>query len=72
MAVIGAAGEHIDLDIDGLAGLDVGELGFFVVGDDIGSRRRHDRHQLGAGLTYWPTRSVRLPTVPSTGAVIVA
>src|ERR1700727_2987907 len=44
MAVIDAAGEHIDRDIDWLAAANVGELGFFEIGDDIGVRARHHRH----------------------------
>ena len=50
MAVIGAAREGIDLDIHRLAGPDIGELRFLIVGDHIERARRHDRHQLSAGL----------------------
>ena len=50
MAVIDAAGEHIDFDIDRLPAAHVGELGFLEVGDDIGFGARHHRHQLRAGL----------------------
>ncbi len=50
MALDGRAGEHVDVDLDRLAGLHVGELRLLEVRDDIGRVDRHDRHQLRAGL----------------------
>ena len=44
------AREHVDFDLDRLAGPHVGELRLLVVGDDIGGGDRHDRHQLRACL----------------------
>ena len=46
MAVEGHAGKGVDRDSDRLAGMDIGELRLLVVGDDIGRRQRHHRHQL--------------------------
>ena len=50
MAVHQLAREHVDGDLDRLAFMHVGELGFLVVRDHIGAARRHHRHQLRAGL----------------------
>ena len=50
MAVHDLAREHVDRDLDRLAGMNVGELRLLVVGDDIGAVGRHHRHQLRAGL----------------------
>src|SRR5258706_10178991 len=36
MAAHHGARERIDLDLDGLSGSDIGELGLLVIGDDIG------------------------------------
>ena len=52
--VRGLAGECVDFDLDRLTRLDVGELGLLVIGDDVGIRRRHHGHQLGAGLNELP------------------
>ena len=50
MAMHDLAREHVDLDIDGLAFVHVGELGFLVVRHHIGAIGRHHRHQLRPGL----------------------
>ena len=50
VAVHDLAREHVDLDIDRLALVHVGELGLLEVRDDVGAGRRHQRHQLRAGL----------------------
>ena len=42
----GWPGKVSTVDLDLLSGPDVGELGLLVVGDDIGRRNRHHRHQL--------------------------
>ena len=49
-AVEDLAGEHVDLDLDRLARMHVGELRLLVVGDDVGGLCRHDGHELRARL----------------------
>lgn len=39
-----------DVDLDRLTGVNVGQLRFLVVGDDMGLRHRHDAHELRTGL----------------------
>src|SRR5579872_3608633 len=41
VAMHGLAREHVDIDVDGLAGLHVGELRLLEVGNHIGAARRH-------------------------------
>ena len=61
------ARQAVDADAHAVARMHRADLVFLEIRDHVRIGERHDREQR-AGVTKAPTRAVRRPTLPSTGA----
>ena len=69
LAVV-AASVRVHIDRDALPDLHLPQLRFFEVGGDPDVVKIDDLHQFLTGATFCPTSTVRLLTMPFTGATI--